>query len=348
MAQIRLATNDEVASLPHFDYTKLTAINTCPTWGLVRYHHHKTMPGFGRAMALEAGKVMHECFSAIRLMTLAHWQNKPEHAEYVGKTLFPDRYDVIIRDNMRMAIEDAMRNAALVCLETAGYQDDLMDKRRTYANLELALLHYVMNTPYKRYPVWISNANNPASEVGIEIPFTLYVDFEHASAKPLIYTGRIDGLHTNGDNLHDLIVQENKTASRLDDAWRMSFEMSHQVTGYTVAASCISHVLVRRAMVFGVAIPLPKDTTKGYTISSVSRDRHMIQMWSEWLYHTYMLYQQYVDDPINAPKYTHSCNRYFRPCAFIPLCTMDQDDRRHIFENEMVHDEWTPLDTVQE
>jgi hypothetical protein len=52
--------------------------------------------------------------------------------------------------------------------------------------------------------------------------------------------------------------------------------------------------------------------------------------------------RQWQNDPIGAPKYTHSCNRYFRPCSLIPFCYGDDDEQRAIME-EMVTDEWSPL-----
>lgn len=343
---IRQATHDEVLSLPHFDHTKLSAINTCPTWGIIRYGHHKTMPGFGRAMALEAGKTMHECFSAIRLMALSREQDLPEHAAYVGRKLFGDRYDAIITDSFTDTWEDSARNAALSCLETSGYQDDMFDKRRTYVNLETAILFYTMQYPVRRYPVWVADRNDPTALVGIEIPFALHIDFENEHTPPCIYTGRVDGLHTNGTDVTDLLIQENKTASRLDDAWRMSFEMAHQVTGYTIAASVVSNHLVERALVMGLSLPLPRDTGKGYTTTHVTRKQFMRDSWELWLWHTVNTYNVYYSRPTDAPMYTHACNRYFRPCAFIPLCATDPQDRKHIFEHDMVKDEWTPLDEV--
>ena len=64
--ETRMAT-DEDKHLPTYDHTKLSAINTCPTWGILRYTHHKKMPGSSRAMALDAGSAAHEAFSAVRL-----------------------------------------------------------------------------------------------------------------------------------------------------------------------------------------------------------------------------------------------------------------------------------------
>ena len=47
-------------------------------------------------------------------------------------------------------------------------------------------------------------------------------------------------------------------------------------------------------------------------------------------------------DPINAPKYSHSCNRYFRPCPMIPMCYGDAEEQVKI-RSEMIKDEWSPL-----
>ena len=55
-----------------FDNTKLVALNTCPTWGIIRYEHHRTYLSGNRAMALEAGGAAHQAFAAVRLCDL-HW-----------------------------------------------------------------------------------------------------------------------------------------------------------------------------------------------------------------------------------------------------------------------------------
>jgi hypothetical protein len=69
---LRLTTDADM-HLPAYDNTKLVAINTCPTWGILRYSMHKTMsaPGVTRAMALEMGSAAHEVFAAVRLWQIA-------------------------------------------------------------------------------------------------------------------------------------------------------------------------------------------------------------------------------------------------------------------------------------
>ncbi|NJL54623.1 hypothetical protein HC928_05070, partial [bacterium] len=86
----RLATEAD-KHFPPYDYTKLTAILTCPTWGIVRYTHHKTFSNGGRQMALEAGETMHHLFAGVRLFD-AYKEGAPwELIDSEGMRLFGER-----------------------------------------------------------------------------------------------------------------------------------------------------------------------------------------------------------------------------------------------------------------
>ena len=96
---MRMAT-DEDKDLPAYDHTKLSAVNTCPTWGILRYVLHKRMPNSTRAMALEAGSASHEGFAAVRLYQYKAFQVKSKaqqnNLEFHGHRLFgEDRYSRI-------------------------------------------------------------------------------------------------------------------------------------------------------------------------------------------------------------------------------------------------------------
>lgn len=344
--QMELATQADL-HLDTFDYTKLSAINMCPTWGIIRYTKHKTMSGGGRSMALEAGTVMHECFGVVRLIQLGYVQKHLDHMNYQGVKQFgKDRWESINKEAMRGADVDlAIRNAALECLATANFVDDPFDKRRTYANMETSLMYYTQRWDYNRYPVWVTNANDPTSFVGVETPFavkiTAYSDAEKSHiVRQFLYTGRIDGLHVNKGQ--DLLIEENKTASRLDDSWRMSFNMSHQVTGYTVAASLFAGRNVSQGLIIGLTIPLPRSLSDGLAIEYVRREDYMKERWMAWLEYTIGIHDTYVNSPLDAPKHTHSCNRYFRPCSFIPLCASSGDEQQDYYAM-MQTEEWSPL-----
>lgn len=127
----------------------------------------------------------------------------------------------------------------------------------------------------------------------------------------------------------------------------MSWHTSHQVTGYCMAASLFSGKPVRRAHVIGLSLPLPtRDISQGFRIEDVKRTDESIQRWLAWVEHTVTLHDKYRLDLENAPMYTHSCNRYFRPCMFVPYCASPVDDRKDMLEL-MPTDEWNPLHEQQ-
>jgi hypothetical protein len=68
----------------------------------------------------------------------------------------------------------------------------------------------------------------------------------------------------------------------------------------------------------------------------------MKERWLQWLEYTTGIYNTYKRNPMTAPKHTHSCNRYFRPCSMIPFCASDEQEQRDILE-QMVTEEWSPL-----
>lgn len=350
-------TSTEDLGLETYDHTKLSAINTCVTWGILRYQMHKRMPGDGRAIALEAGTAMHEVFSLIRLISLIAQCEKDGRDQsfldalwhHHGRRLFGiDRLveiDLAIRD--AGDIVEVCKRGAISVLDTSGFFDDPRDKRRTLSNLEECAYAYVNRWRFD-HPVWMRDPGLPTSDVGIEIPFDVVCEI--ARNKPrappeyplkIRLTGRIDGIHYNTHG--ELAMHDNKTASRLGDAWAMSQQLSHQYTGYCVAASVFTDQPVRSVEVLGLAIPLPKTYDYGgYVREVMHREDHHFKRWLAWLVHTVDMCRAYAGNPFDAPKYTHSCNRYFRPCSFIPFCDAD-DKEQHIIVNEMVLDEWSPL-----
>lgn len=338
----------EDQSLPAFDFTKLTAINMCPRWGLIRYDQHKKMPGNGRSTALEMGAAAHECFAAVRLFELLEFgptvygdQYDQAQIDHAGIGLFgADRYAEIVRlwssgDDVRRRVN----SVAIYVANTSGYYDDPSDRRRTLSNLETAIVAYIDRSELgTRIPI-------VKPFIGIEVPFDVTVEFQHDGpnswTESLRYVGRVDGVVNAGVGVE---VEENKTASRLDKSWHDSFLTSHQVTGYCVALSTLLGMEISEARIRGMMVPLPKTYDMGGISNvTVSRDQWRRREWVKWLYDTYLVWQKWKDRPLDAPEYTHSCNRYFTSCSFIPLCAMaDPEDRKLTFE-QMEHDEWSPL-----
>jgi len=349
-ASFRLATKED-SYLPTYDNTKLVAMNTCPVYGVVRYQMHKRMPTTGRAMALECGSAMHEVFAFVRLCTLIEQhRDKPQDwahdaITHHGLRLFGAERLHAILNAMREADDDdisgAAKRGAICVLDTSGFYDDPRDRRRTLANMEEAAFAYIDRWRWND-KVWMREPDDPHSDVGIEWPFDMVIELPERTFR---HTGRIDGIHYRGDNL---ILHENKTASRLNDAWEMSFATSSQVTAYCVAASLYTQSVVSGADIIGLAIPLPKSYDYGGLVrTNASRESFHYERWLSWLNTTVAMYEQYENNPYEAPMYTHSCNRYFRPCSLIPFCDSDTDEQHRTID-EMINDEWSPLDDSHE
>jgi len=345
----------EREQLEAFDNTKWSAINTCPTFGLIRYHMHLRMPGAGRALALEAGHALHECFSFIRLASLMdQMTERGKDAIYIhglyqyhGTRLFgTERLDHISKQiEPATDLPDVCKRGSVAVLDTSGYYDDPRDKRRTLSNMEESIFAYVNRWRWD-HPIWIRDHYDPTSDVGIEIPFELYATLADSTTgvveHQFRFVGRIDGIHYDGGGR--LTIHDNKSASRLSEAWSQSQMTSHQFTGYVVAASHFTGEQINRAQVLGLALPQPRSYEYGgFATESMDRLDYHMRDWVDWIAHTMEVVERYKDNALQAPKFTHSCSRYFRPCMFIPLCYGDDDERNRIM-GELELDEWSPLD----
>lgn len=344
-------------TLPWVDYSTMSAVNTCPRWGLIHNWHGKHLPsGVERVLPLEAGRAMHDVFACVRLFDLLEHMKKLNESEekmqavhdYAIK-LFGEEtgarwgeacmYYYTDEDN-----ETRCMQMCLSLLESSGYHDDPKDTKRTQANLESAAIAYVQRYPLGRF---IPICNKDCTMIGVEVPFD--VTLHDKLDQPLIrFIGRVDAVcvDTMRPSMGAPEVHENKTGSRIDTVWSSSFDTSNQVTGYCVAMSCILGYDIRNVMMWGLQIPVPKASsyTDGIMRYPTTRNDESFFEWQQWVEHTLRQIDLYEADPTNAPMYTHSCSRYFRSCALIPLCTETAERRKHIFDNEMTTERWSPLD----
>ena len=346
-------------TLPWLDYSTMSAVNTCPRWGIINSWHGKKLPsGNARVLPLEAGRAMHDVFACCRFFDLIQSISGLELDKqldklakinvYAGRLFnnaeYPDRWARAL--TYYNSGEDAETRCMQMCLnllDTSGYHDDPSDNRRTQANLESAAIAYVQRYPLGRF---IPICNDDASQVGIEVPFD--VTLHDRSDEPLVrFIGRVDAVCLDTLRPSDTTpeVHENKTGSRIDSVWSNSFDTSNQVTGYCIAMSTILNMPIRNVVMWGVQLPVPKASSysDGIMRYPTTRNEDSFYEWQAWVRHTLGVILLYEDEPTNAPMYTHSCNRYFRSCAFIPLCCETREQRKHIFDNEMVTERWSPL-----
>jgi hypothetical protein len=346
-------------TLPWVDYSSLSAVNTCPRWGIIHSIKGKRLPtGTERVLPLEAGRAMHDVFASCRLFDLLTVKKDDPSAikvidMYANKLFasveYPDRWQDALKyfNNEDEDDETRCMQMALNLLETSGYHDDPRDNKRTQSNLESAAINYIQRYPLGRFIPIMSE-----TMVGIEVPFdvTLHT-FDNVPIIRLI--GRVDAVCLDTLRPNDPIpeIHENKTGSRIDTVWSSSFDTSHQVTTYCVAMSCVLGIPIYNCVMWGLQIPVPKSSmySDGIMRYPTTRDRNAFIEWERWVSHTLFIIDEYSEEPTDAPMYTHSCNRYFRSCAFIPLCTETPEQRKHIYEVEMISERWSPLtDTLSE
>lgn len=256
--------------------------------------------------------------------------------------------------SMIMAAADAgddTRNAMLrFCLDafyTSGFYDDPSDKRRTFTNVEEALIAYLDRFDFKR-DVWVSDKNNPKSVIGIELPIDMtiaYHDENDEQIAAIRFIGTADGVTLRADEYR---LEENKTASRLGEAWSSSFWTSHQVTGYMLGLQACYGLPITKAGIHGMAIPLPRSYDAGGLMTEVvSRNDTQFTDFITWLLHQVSVINTYKHEPWNAPKNTGACNKFYRACSFIPLCASEREDREQMF-SEMVERDLTPTEKAME
>jgi len=301
-------------------------------------------------MALEAGEVMHQVFATTRIWQLYHIDQKMKHAMYTGERIFKykrwhDCLDQVKGMSPRgFKMQDAREHLLelnFAILQSSGFVDNPDDQIRTMENMQLATICYVDECLPKmeNWPIYVEDDEDPRSFVGIEQVFDVVVTFE--DGKEIRYIGTVDGLVHHVKFRNAPVMDENKTASRLDAGWRAKWELSHQISGYCFAASVIFGFPIVRSRVTGVKI---KPTGRGedvYVVEPLVRDEETFQTWAAWFRHTVDMYEQYVGDFERAPRYTHSCNRYFRPCALIPFCC-DSKEGRQIQFKDMIEADKSP------
>jgi hypothetical protein len=338
---IRLATPED-QDLDWIDHTKGSAINTCPMWGMVRYVACKTATAETRNLALETGSVCHEVFAAARYASLFNTDAgdlaREQGATHFGTGRFAAMYDLFRNGETP---ENQRTNFSLEALHTSSYYDDPRDKRRTLQNIEDACRMYLQNYNFE---AWTPFVDLNSGFIGIEVPFDLCVEYDSGKFR---FVGKIDAI-VNNVATGEIEIHENKTGARINEAWAMSFHMSHQVTGYMAASRLILPSGygddINSCLVHGLQIPLPRDVSIGGLVAErVTRTDENFERWLAWLIDVHRTINKYKDDIYSSPQYTHSCNRYFTSCMFIPFCVESRENQEIMLTDEFRTDIWNPL-----
>lgn len=202
-------------------------------------------------------------------------------------------------------------------------------KIRTRYYLFRALIWYLEH--YREDPV--STIILPSGQPAVELSFRLPLQID-VLGQPLLLCGHIDrGVEFNGQ----LFAGDYKTTKSLTRQWFDMFDLSHQMTGYTLAGSAIFEKPTNGCMIDGVALQVGQvKLTRGFT----NRTRGQIDEY----FHTLA----YVRDKaiLHAeagyyPMNTASC--YF--CEFKAICRQPPEYRdRYVRQHYTSKPGWNPLE----
>jgi hypothetical protein len=76
----------------------------------------------------------------------------------------------------------------------------------------------------------------------------------------------------------------------------------------------------------------------------LERHNQHVERWVSWVAGALNLHDQFHTDPYEAPRFTHSCNRYYRPCPLVPLCDTADEEQFYQTIGEMEYKPWSPID----
>lgn len=349
---VRLASPTEIKELTFRDYSAISAMYMCPTWGAVRYGLKRKPIAMGREMALDAGHAMHEVFAATRVWNLMTKQKLLGHGIAAMERMWGvekagDMLVIYGQDRSDAMGEHHRAEFVLHALYTSGFYDSPYDKRRTLDNLETAS-HLYLSMSERHNPVWVADKDDPSKPIGIEQPFHCVMETLGRFGKTYGFYGKIDGIEVNSQGLP--ILAENKTTWRIDDAFKWSFDTTHQITGYMAAANALYGLSINKGNVYALTIPLTKSHVDSYERIPVNRTAEQSESWARWFVDGHKMYDKYsgINSVKNAPMYTHSCSRFFRPCSLLPLCTTPKDQWKDFFKETMQEHIWDPTQEQEE
>lgn len=359
---VRPTTEEEkTTNMPYVTSSMIEAVNTCPRWGIVHNVLGRRFTTGYRQMALEAGSLMHDVFACLNLLHIGIFRNLPEHMHYNGKILFgASRWKYLWEEATKKSSEvtvdskNVFERLIFACIASSEFYDDPNDKNRTVANLEhcaLELLNYwLMNIV--QFPIYVSDEKDHTKPIGLEMSldcvFEIVVE-EYSKAthqtlekvRLLRCIGLADVVYQNQET-KAISLGEYKTASLMNDAWRMAFDTRHQITLYNALLQAhFGRQDTFNTILIGSAIPV-RSTSEPVQHFTVDRDQQHVQELLNTYLFTQGLIKEYKEQPLSTPMFTHSCNRYFRPCSLLDLCVAAKEDQHVMFEGMYVEEAPSP------
>ena len=339
---VRQTTAAEKTSGPfsthYWTSSMLEAVNTCPKWGLIRNVQNKSFVTGYRQMALEAGALMHEIFAMLNLVQVGYIQGLPTHCQYHGEKEFGRERWAAITASVNLDDFDGTNQSQLIrvleqlaynVISTSDYYDDPEDKNRTVSNLEHCAIELVTywTVHLSDFAIYVADPADPSAPIGVEQSldciFSFYYDNQLSEIRVI---GLADAVYQNSKTKLTT-MGEYKSSSNMNDAWQQQYATRHQVTIYSAMLDAYFDNFSGNTVLIGSSIPVRK-TSPANMHFQLSRDEDQVKDMLLSLLHADALRGVYQGEAaIYAPMFTHSCNRYFRPCAFLDLCTSSHPDQ---------------------
>ena len=303
-------------------------------------------------MALEAGSLMHDVFSVLNLLQVGIKQKYVAHMHHHGAELFPDdRWDNMWnsakfdpKKTLNQQVQ-AIEKICFACIATSDFYDDPDDKNRTISNIELCTLALIEHflSALQDFDIQITDPIEFSRPIGIEKSLDCVFHFKHnyETIDMLRCIGLADAVYQNKET-GAIALAEYKTTSMLNQGWTNAFGMRHQLTLYNaLLQGYFGRQQNFNTIVVGSAIPV-RSTSNPVQHFMVPRDQeHISAMLNTFVYAREMI-RATEEAPLMAPTFTHSCNRYFRTCALMDLCTASQEDQAVMLDGMVVADERSP------
>lgn len=343
--------------MPYITSSMLDGVNTCPKRGILRNVLRKTFTTGYRKMALEAGSLMHDVFSVLNLYQVGFVQDLPDHMNHHGKKEFgTSRWKYISEAPIQEYKDNVLDGAGMLeamcmnCIGSSDFTDDPGDAKRTLANLENAtvmLIDYWLHN-LSNFNIYIEDKDNPECVIGLEMSINIIVtvtlqDIHTAeiTTRTFRFIGLADSVYQRDANT--ISLGEFKTASTTNEAWRKAFETRHQITGYQFGLTALfpNSIIKNESILIGQAIPLLKSRANNLHFP-VYRESVHFKAFANACLHAIDTIETYRNYPHLAPMYTHSCNAYFVPCAYMDVCTSEEEDQIAMIDQMVTDNDRSP------
>lgn len=342
---VRPSNSPEDYALPYVTSSMVEAVNTCPRWGIINNIQGKRFVLGYRQMALEAGSLMHDVFAVFNLITVATSQKLPDHADYAGRQLFGDRWDGIEFTKLVKKKEgfDLYEELLYSTVQTSDFYDDPKDRNRTVANLEACGIELAVFLEDYDTHIWIEDETDPTSEIGIEksLDVIFTVEYDNGHTVDIRFIGLADALYQKSDT-NIVRLGEFKTTAGMNDGWRESFKTRHQLSAYFGALSAYFEEVSEDIVLTGMSVPVRKTTQPIQRLIYHRDEQHVTNFLATATFAMELIEEYEGANVLKAPMFTHSCNRYFRPCSLMDLCTADSEDIVPVYEQMETVEELSP------